>query len=415
MKLSIMALRNLGRNRRRSLLSAISIGVTAIAFLLVLGITEWMKSDIRENITTYISGDVRIRHMEFQEDESIHPLRYSLSPGDELVSAVRNIPGVLAVSPRIHLGSVVYRDGKTIPARGTAVDFQFEETFQALSSHIIRGELPRPGSKDALFSQSLADKLELELDDSITLLLRTKRGASNAVTLTVRGIADFSDAAANSMSFFASLPLMQRILRSSNELMEILVQSGRGVESTELAGRISRELEQAGFTTEQFSIRPWQEISQLWSIMRMAEISYGVLALILFLLGSTVIINTTIMTIHERSREIGMLGALGMEPGQIVRLFFLEASFLGIIGAAAGVLLGFMLGIPLEQHGIPMYDSILQDAGVRELSGRMFVKVTPYSALITFLSASLVASLSSYLPARKVSKILPVEALRVNQ
>ncbi|AHC15899.1 ABC transporter permease [Salinispira pacifica] len=415
MKLTVMALRNLGRNRRRSLLSAISIGVTAIAFLLVLGITEWMKSDIRENITTYISGDVRIRHIEFQDDESIHPLRYSLSPGDELVEEVLRVPGVKAVSPRIHLGSVVYRDGKTIPARGTAVNFRLEESFQALSDHIIQGGMPEPGSKNALFSRSLAEKLDLELHDSITLLLRTKRGASNAVTLKVHAIADFSDASANAMSFFASLPLMQRILRSSNELMEILIQSDGDVKSSALAERISRRLEETGFSTDQFSIMPWQEISQLWSIMRMAEISYAVLALILFLLGSTVIINTTIMTIHERSREIGMLGALGMEPGQIVRLFFLEASFLGVIGAAGGVLLGFLMGIPLEQAGIPMYDSILQDAGVRELSGRMFVKVTPYTAIVTFFSASVVASLSSYLPARKVSKIHPVEALRVNQ
>jgi putative ABC transport system permease protein len=135
------------------------------------------------------------------------------------------------------------------------------------------------------------------------------------------------------------------------------------------------------------------------------------MAAVFFLLGSTVIINTTIMTIYERHKEIGTLGALGMEPRQIVSLFFIEATMLGVFGAIAGTVLGYLLSIPVMQTGIPLYDSFMSEFG-REFSTRLYILVKPGTLLYVFFFASIVSSLASYLPARKASRIKPVEALR---
>ncbi len=411
MRLTTIAFRNLHRNRRRSILSLSAIAVTAIVMVFMMGLIAWMKEDIRTNLTTYISGDLRIRHENFDEDSEGNLLEFLVEDVESLERVLRGTPGIIALSPRLHLGTMAYRNGRTIPAVGMAIDFAAEENFLGFAQFVNEGRIPTPGAREAVFSAPLADKLDLSLGDSITLLLATRRRSSNAVTLTVSGIADFDGVSMNQETFFAPLELMQRIVRTGDGVMEILIRSD--VEDSDLnelavlAEDLRRQLSDRG----ELTISPWNEASDFYSMIVFADIIYGVMAAIFFLLGSTVIINTTIMTVYERQREIGTLGALGMEPGQIVRLFFTEATMLGIIGALAGTLLGYVLSIPVMRNGIPLYDSFMSEFG-EEFSTRLHILVSPGTLLYVFLFASLISSLASYLPARKVSRIKPVEALR---
>jgi putative ABC transport system permease protein len=411
MKLPVIAFRNLSRNRRRSILSLSAIAVTSIVMVFMLGLIAWMKDDIRSNITTYIAGDIRIRNELFVDEEEGNPLEFLVEDLDQIRNIVEARPEVIAVSPRIHLGTAIYRDGKTIPALGMAIDFADEEEFLDFSDFLIEGTVPAEGSSQAVFSRPLADKLGIGMGDRITLLLSTRRRSSNAVTLEVSGIAEFDGVSINQETFFAPLNLMQRITRTGDSVMELLIRTNinnADINALELlAEDIRRELP----ADPPLQISPWNEASDFWALMRFADITYGIMGAVFFLLGSTVIINTTIMTIYERHREIGTLGAMGMESGTIVRLFFTEATFLGVFGAAIGTLLGYLLAIPVMNTGIPLYDSFMSEFGA-ELSTRLYILVKPGTLIYVFVFASLIASLSSYLPARRASRIKPVEALR---
>jgi putative ABC transport system permease protein len=144
--------------------------------------------------------------------------------------------------------------------------------------------------------------------------------------------------------------------------------------------------------------------------MRLVDTMYNFVALFFFILGTTVIINTTMMVIFERLREIGTISALGMKPGEIVRLFFLEAFFISIIAAFAGVLLGTALTAVLSRTGVDLSRAM---QGVSfEVSPVIRPRLALRSTVFVFFYSVAVASLASFLPSRRAARIQPVEALR---
>ncbi len=116
------------------------------------------------------------------------------------------------------------------------------------------------------------------------------------------------------------------------------------------------------------------------------------------------------MTIYERTREIGTIAAMGMEGSRIVRLFFLEALALGTIGSLAGVLAGIGIALPLSVTGLDL--SAAMEGVDLEVSGTLRPALSLRSTLLVFVYAAAVAGLASLLPAARAARIRPVEALR---
>jgi len=140
------------------------------------------------------------------------------------------------------------------------------------------------------------------------------------------------------------------------------------------------------------------------------ETVYLFVALFFFILGSTVIINTTMMTVFERIREIGTLGAMGMEGKSLVKLFFLEAFFLGTGGSLLGVLLGIAIVLPLSHFGIDYGEAMEgMDMGISSI---IYPILNLRSTVFVFFYSLAAASLTSLIPSSKAAKIEPVEALR---
>ena len=134
------------------------------------------------------------------------------------------------------------------------------------------------------------------------------------------------------------------------------------------------------------------------------------IALFFFILGTTVIINTTMMVIFERLHEIGTIAALGMKPGEIVRLFFLEAFYISVISAFIGVLLGSALTLVLSRTGVDL-SQMLQGVDL-EVSAVIHPRLSLRSTVFVFFYSVAVSSLASFLPSRRAARIRPVEALR---
>jgi putative ABC transport system permease protein len=137
---------------------------------------------------------------------------------------------------------------------------------------------------------------------------------------------------------------------------------------------------------------------------------YNFIALFFFILGTTVIINTTMMVIYERMREIGTVSALGMKPGEIVRLFFLEAFFISLIAAFVGALVGTGIVLAISRNGLDL-SRMLQGLDM-EVSPVIRPRLSLRSTVFVFLYSVAVASLASFLPSRRAARIQPVEALR---
>ncbi len=407
MRLSGIALRNIFRNKRRSLLSIIALAVAAVAITLFFSLFEGIKTDIRSNSWNWDAGEVRLRHAEFDRYEYLNPVQYVVTDYRELVQRLRAHPDVEAVSPRIRVLGAAFRGEQQFATLGLGLDLEQEQEYQDLQRVVAAGRLPLPGANEAVLGRGLASDLDVGIGDIVTFLIQTRQRGSNAFTVDVVGLADFPVPQLNSSGYILPIENADRYMRMDGAVGEILLKSSGG-RTGEFLDTVHSIVEDRGRT--ELSVVAWTQISGGYSYLQAANIVYHIIALIFFLLASTVIISTTMMIIHERTREIGTLAAMGMHGRELVRLFFMESAYLGAIGSFAGVIIGVAITIPLSRIGIDFGSAM--DMVEMDLSNVLYPMLNARSTVGVFFFGLVVALLSTYPSARRAAKLRPVEALR---
>ncbi len=156
MKLSHIALRNIMRNRRRSILSGSAIAVATMSIVLLFGMMEGMLDDMARNEQRYITGMIRIRNAEFDKYERLNPVHLYVEKGKETADSFASYPWVTGVSERINFPGRIYRDDREHNVLGKGVDFSLEKDFQHLDEALVAGRLPEPGEMEAVIGIKLA-------------------------------------------------------------------------------------------------------------------------------------------------------------------------------------------------------------------------------------------------------------------
>ena len=408
MKLGRIAFRNIRRNKRRSLLSGTAITIATMFITFAFSLITGMLGDYESNIVRYVSGHVRIRNVEYDENEELNPLHLSVTDYEEVVRRMEAEPEVKAVVPRTRFFTAIYRKDRTYNGMGLGVDFERENSVMKIQEALEQGRLPQMGQKEMVLSAGLAEELDLGLGEKLTLLTKNKYMGMSGMTFTVTGIVRFPVAGFNESFFLVPIDTTARFLKMSNEATEVLIVLNDSKRVDEFAEKAAGILSSMG--RNNLSAQPWTKIGIASGYMQYARTAYDVIALVFFLLASTVIVNTTMMVIFERMREIGTVAAMGMTPREIVRLFFLEAFYIGAIAAFIGVLLGIGITIPLSKTGIDLTQSM---EGVSlEISGVIYPQLNIRSTVFVFFYSTIIASAASFIPSRRAAKIEPVEALR---
>ena len=408
MKLYRIAARNIRRNKRRSVLSCTAIAAAVMGIVFFSAYLKGMMGDLEKNIATYYTGEIRVQHADYERYDYLNPLHLRIEGYGELIQKIETHEAVALVSPRIGFPAAVYRDEETHHAWGVGVDFDMEREFQDLDAHLVEGRIPYEGRNEALLGIGLAKEIGVGTGDKVTIMTTTMRRGTNAVTFLVTGLVRLPVGELNGTWILAPLDRVQRLVRMGDSVSEILIKLEDGAS----AEKTARELE-ADLGTEQakeLAFRTWQEGSASYGFIKMSGMVYNFISLFFFVLASTVIVNTTMMVVFERVREIGTIGALGMTRGEIVRLFFLEALYLGVIGSGIGVALGIGITIPLTFTGIDL-SSALQGVSF-EVSNRIYPSVNPGLTVLAFVYSVAVAGLASLIPSGRAARIEPSEALR---
>ena len=445
MKLSTIALRNITRNKRRSLLSGIAITIATLIIVFMFSLIEGMKIDVSRNIFTYVSGHIRIRNAEYERYETLNPLHLGIQEHTEILESIRGQDNVRLVLPRIRFFSAIYRDDKNYRGMGLGVDFgeelflrrgmtgrrlseeersetadrfermnqreKLEEFGQSWSLTFFEGELPRSGEKEILLTTGLAEEIGVGIGDKVTFYTKTAYMSMQAWTFRVTGIVSFPIQTMNRGVFIAPFDSVQRFLKmhSANNMATEIVVYVKELENLESTHEnLMRRLISEGHTA--LEVKSWQEIGTFYSYIKMAGKIYNIVAFFFFLLGTTVIVNTTMMVIYERMKEIGTIAAMGMTGREIMALFFLEAFFIGSIAAFVGVLLGVGITLPLATNGLD-YGEVMANVDMG-ISTVIYPVLNLRSTVFVFLYSIAVASVASFVPTRRAAKIQPAEALK---
>ena len=406
MRLSRIAALNIRRNKRRSLLSALAVLIASAALVFAFSLLEGMKAEMARNVKEWSWGEVKIQHAQFEKNRLLNPLHLNVADGIALAERIAARPETEAAAPRVVFTVMIQKGDHRYQAQGWGLDFEREAEYSRLPEYLRSGRLPEVGAREAAIGVGLAEKLGIGVGDKFTFMTMTRNRSMYGATLKVTGLIDFPVAALNGLAFALPLDRAQSFLQLDGAVLEIVAKVKRGIDPETVAAAWNAELGTAGL-----SAVSWTESSVVYYVVRFVDVVFNIIGAMFILLGSTVVINTTMMVVFERRTEIGTLGAMGMRGDELVRLFFLEALFIAAGGAAAGTALGCGISMFFARGGL---DLTAFTSGIQvEFPNLLYPVLNLSSVLGSFLMTVVLSGLASLLPSWSTARMEPVDALRV--
>jgi putative ABC transport system permease protein len=387
----------------------------AIAVFFNIFMESWidgMMNSIEEVVRTYETGHVNVVTTRFEEDREYYPVQFPIAGGKssaELIAEIEAIPGVKAALPRITAYATLF-DSKVKHAILWGVDIDRETKINYLNltdrdDGLVEGRYPANGTNECAIGTEMARKTGLKLGDKIPFKTVSAQFSDKYLSPTIVGIFEFDYSKYDENVVILPHDRLQRILVLEGGTQQLFIYAVDAKRSTEIKEAAAKLLG-GGHV-----VRDWTE--NYWvAIMRSMSFMYVIIFGVFQIVASFLIINTVLMVIHERIKEIGMMGALGMTRREIVFVFFFEAVFLSIFGALAGCLVGGL--VTRIGSYFPMDLEIFTGGGMKDfpMSGTLFLDFSPIVIAQGFLFGVVVSSACTLIPSLKSAFIEPVEALR---
>lgn len=413
MILARLALRSVARNRRRTLLTVLVVAAGFLAMALAGGFMAQTFSALSDAAIRGGLGHLQVMESKALQDQEDASLQLALPDGEALAAKLRALPQVAEVLPRIQFMGLLTNGTRSVAYLGTAVDPAREPRYMAVMDHVrdaasmpggagSRWLSSDPGAREALLGPGLARSLGASVGSSLTLMATTKDGALNAVDVTVVGLLDQGVKELNDRALLTGLGTAEALLDAggARSRLSIVLKDPKQMDAGLAAVR-------AALSPGETAV-PWTDLAAFFKQVRMLYFFiFGFMGLVLFLVVWLATANTLLMSVMERVREFGVLRALGLQPGQLVRLLQWEGAALGLIGGALGLVATLLLRAaanavriempapPGSAHGYPLH-----------------IEAVPLVYLGTFLFLQLTLQVAALYPGLKAAKLRIVEALR---
>lgn len=396
------AARNVLRQRRRAATAIGAIAFGVIALVLAGGFIEWIFWATREGTIQAGLGHIHVALKGFRERGSADLDRFRLPADSELLEALRSDQAVRTVAPRTSFSGLASFGETTLSFLGEGVDPAAEAKFGE-APFIIDGEMLSPAEPTGLIvGYGLAANLGVKVGDTLTLLTNVRGGGVNAVEARVRGLFASVSKAYDDSVLRAPLALANQLTRSEGAHRWIVV-----LKKTEETGAVIDRM-QSRYASSGFEFVPWYELADFYTktrdlLSRQMAVMFAIIGVVIVLTIS----NSMMMSVMERTSEIGTAMALGTSRAGILSQFVAEGFVLGLVGGATGALLGVGLAALISAVGIPMPPPPGQ---ARAFTAEMIV--TGPLVAKAFALALTTAMLAAIYPAWKASRTTIVDALR---
>ncbi len=410
--LATIAYRNIWRNGRRTALCVVAVAIAVFFNIFMQSWIDGMMDGIEVVVRTFETGHVNAVSARFEEEKEYFPVQYPIADGNsakELVAEIEALPGVKAALPRITAYATLF-DSTMKHALLWGVDAQRETEINHLnltkrSDGLVQGRYPAAGANECAIGTETARKTGLKLGDKVPFKTLSAQFSDKYWNPTVVGIFEFDYAKYDEGLIIVPIDRLQRLLVLGEGTQQLFVYAEDAEESPAIKAEVS------GLLGEGHVVREWTD--NYWvALMRQSSFVYVIVFAVFQIVASFLIINTVLMVIHERIKEIGMMSALGMTRREVVSVFFFEAIFLSVFGALAGCLVGGIVTAVGSRFPIDM--ELFTGGGMKEMpiSGTIFLVFSPKAIAGGFGFGVLVSACCTLLPSLKSAFIEPVEALR---
>jgi putative ABC transport system permease protein len=403
--------RNLGRNTRRTILTASGLAVGYFSVVILSGLSEGITADMITNATAISLGQIQIHHEGFLPERDIYATVGSdaLSPDSIMELAVAD-PLIPAASPRVYGAGLVSAGDATLGGMLMGIDVDRERQVTRLLDAIVDGRAPQRDTYEVLLGREMASQLGVHVGDEVIVVAQAADGSLGNDLFTVSGT--FATGVVEQDLTLALFPigvLQDLIVIDRSRVHEIAARVDNPWQAPEAAARLAGELP----ASSGLAVEPWTELRpELVDYAQLASAGQWIMLLIVFAMALFGVANTVLMSTFERRREFALLLALGTSPWGVIRSVLWEAVAMGVLSVGAGVVITVPVLVLL--HYVPL--DLSRFIGGFTMAGTLVRPVfrTDYPwAMLGVAAVALVsmALMAAAYPALRAVRVQPAEVL----
>jgi putative ABC transport system permease protein len=404
-----IAIRNLIRYKRRTLLTASLITIGVVFVLVFVSISGSFKAMITGQITDSMMGHLQLHRKGYVASIDNLPLNLNMTRTayQKMAQVLTANKQVEAFSPRLKFGGMFSNFTETTNIRLNGIDPEAEsKTVPLFSSRIMDGK-PTLARGEILIPVLLAKGMKVKPGDPVVVVATNADGSVNGKQFIVSGILESATGPGGRDGYVHIEDAAEVLRMTETEVSEIAVRlndfSQLAAAVQQLKSTMADEVNKQG--QPMFEVHSWENLSPFFNIARMIDVMTFFIRIMLIAIVLISIMNVMIMAVYERIREIGTIAAIGTLPGKIRSMFIIEGFCMGVVGALVGVLIGISI------IGIVNLIGIRFDFG-QQKGLLLTATLSPFDLLFVPLIVILVAVAASLQPAIKASRMEPIEALR---
>ncbi|MFH1068069.1 MAG: FtsX-like permease family protein [Candidatus Glassbacteria bacterium] len=402
-----IAWRNLWRNLSRSLIMIAGIAVGLFGLLIYYGISNGFIDEMVKVAIQNELAHIQINRLGYLKN----PVQSnSFAAGRAFVDSVAGTERVLAAAGRFRAPVLINSAEKSSRVELIGINPEAESRVTILASLVTEGEYLSAGdTRKILLGGELARQLGVGIGDKLVVMAQDRDNELQSQLLRVVGIFRSNAPSWDKVTAFVVLGSLQELLNRPGELTSVLVRVHRQEEAEPVRSRIRETLT---VSRPELEVRTWLEVMpMLAESINMFNSFVWIFYLIIYLAMAFGVINIMLMAVIDRTREIGVMRAVGTTPGQVLAMVLLEATFLGLVGIAVGGSLAWIVNGWLETRGLDL-SNWSGAMGFMGISSVVHSNIESGEWIASFVSAELAVVAASVWPAWRSSRLRPVEAIQ---
>ncbi len=400
-----IAWRNVWRQRRKTSLIALAMGVIMALLVVYDGVLGGFNDAIYGNSIQIMGGNIQVHAPGYNEKIGKKPL-LPLADPDGVVAAAESSPDVIQAAKRIITGGLVTNREGAFSVSIIGLETEKEAQISQVAKNITEGRFLAPDDGDMIvIGQGLATVMDVKVGDRITMVGNATHEQTRQRTMTIVGIYDVGVPSVEKGTIYMSLSEAQQLFDLNGQATEVVV-------NLKQIGQEPAVVDTINASQPGNDIATWEtSIPELKQTLEMKTTVMNIFGIAMLGIAAIGILNLLMMAVFERTREIGVLGALGLKPREITILFLMEGILIGLIGAILGTILGTFFNGLLSIYGMDY--SAFADATeyTALISGRIYSQLSLAKTLQHALTILIISALAALSPAREAARREPAEAL----
>jgi len=401
-KIISLGWKNVWRNPTRSGVVIIAVLLGTWAGIFTAGFFNGMVQDSLDNQIELSVGHIQIEHPKFQD---LYNPKYAISNSDKLIQSLGNKPYINNILAKSVATGLAQSPKNSFGVTINGINPQADSSL-AVTQYIKEGNLPDRSSRNAiLIGNKLAERLDLDLTSRMVLSFQDIDGEITGAAFKVAGIFDTFSDTYNENTVFVLRDDLNRLLGNSDLIHNIRIDTDELAMAENYADNLRAEY-------PNLKIKTWRDIApDLRYMFDMMDLMLYIVMIIIIIGLVFSIINTMLMAILERTRELGMLRAIGMNKARTFSMVMWETGFLTLVGAPVGLLLAWLSISYFGNTGINL-SAFAEGFGAYGISTIIYPELTWQYYLNIMLMIAGAAFISALYPAWKTLSLNPVEAIR---